>query len=68
MIKEDNKKFALKECVCRNCPSFLDCQENIGYCVFGKSKCIEKRNGCICGGCPVHKKLGLKGYYFCFEK
>ena len=68
IMKEEDENFVLKECVCKNCPSYLDCKETIGYCVLNKSKCIKKRDGCICGGCSVYRKLNLEGYYFCLEK
>lgn len=62
---EDPKKLALSQCICKLCPSFTNCNEKIGYCVFGKSKCIKERRGCICASCPVYKKLGLNNVYFC---
>ncbi len=66
---QDRKSLALKECICKRCPTFVECaqKENIGYCVTGKSKCIKKRSGCICWWCPVHKKLKLEWWYFCIE-
>jgi len=48
MTKEEQKKLALKECICKRCPSFQNCQEKIGYCTLSKSKCIKERLGCIC--------------------
>jgi len=32
---------------------------------FGKSKCIKEEKGCVCGGCPVTMKMGLKHGYYC---
>jgi len=32
---------------------------------MGKSKCIIKEKGCICGACPVKSKMKLKNFYFC---
>ncbi len=64
-LKETRQKME-ELCVCRQCPSFIDCKEEIAFCLAetGKSKCIKNENGCICGGCPVEKKLGfLHGYY-----
>lgn len=66
-----DKKIDLKamqeKCVCKNCPSFVECKEKIAYCLVGKSKCIKDAKGCICGGCPVHTELGLKKGYYCFS-
>jgi hypothetical protein len=33
--------------------------------MIGKSGCITEEKGCICGGCPVTNKLGLKHAYYC---
>lgn len=60
-----NKKELEKKCICRTCPSFVNCKENIAFCLTGKSKCIKKEMGCICGGCPVHSELGFKKGYYC---
>ncbi|WOF17294.1 DUF2769 domain-containing protein [Methanoplanus sp. FWC-SCC4] len=56
-------------CTCKSCPSFEDCGENGGFCfpTIGKSSCIKTENGCICGGCPVYEKMGLKNIYFCIR-
>ena len=56
-----------KKCICKGCPSFKECKENIAYCLNGKSKCIKEMKGCICGGCPVHAQLGFKGGYYCLK-
>ena len=55
----------LKMCICRNCPSFIECGEKEAYCVQGRSKCIKEEKGCICGGCPVTMKMKLKHGYYC---
>jgi hypothetical protein len=64
---EEKKKMVLGICVCKGCPSFMDCGEDIGYCfpTIGKSRCITEEKGCICGGCPVYAKLELKNAYYC---
>ena len=61
------KEMVLKMCICKNCPSFAECNEEIGYCLesIGKSKCIKEEKGCICGGCPVTKEMKLKHSYYC---
>ncbi|MCK5661811.1 MAG: DUF2769 domain-containing protein, partial [Methanosarcinales archaeon] len=45
----------------------VTCGEKGAYCfpTIGKSKCITEENGCICGGCPVTEKMGLKHIYYC---
>jgi hypothetical protein len=64
-MNKQELKFAEDNCICRNCPSYAGCSEKPAYCGFGKSKCIKEKKGCICGGCPVHQKLGLKSGYYC---
>lgn len=56
-----------KLCVCPQCPSFVGCKERIAFCLSesGKSNCIKKEKGCMCGGCPVEKKMGFKHIYYC---
>jgi hypothetical protein len=54
-------------CICRQCPSFVDCSERVAYCLqeTRKSNCIKDQRGCICGGCSVWKQLGFKNGYYC---
>ena len=65
MAQNNMQEMALSLCVCRNCPSYIECKEKIGFCFSGKSKCIAAESGCICGGCPVTNKMGLKHMYYC---
>lgn len=51
-------------CLCPGCPSFVDCGKK-AFCVGEKSKCINKRKGCLCLGCPVENKMGFKHDYYC---
>lgn len=64
---EEKKNMILNMCICRKCPSWIECNEKGGYCfsIIKKSKCITKENGCICSGCPVTANMGLKHIYFC---
>ena len=62
--KIDTKELE-KKCVCKSCPSFIECKEKILYCLLGKSECIKEIKVCICGGCPVHQELGLKKGAYC---
>lgn len=59
------RKMVMDMCICRDCPSYVDCQEEIGYCFHGKSGCIEEEKGCICLDCPVTAKMGLRHGYYC---
>jgi hypothetical protein len=56
-----------KKCICRGCPSFVECAEKTLFCLIGKSKCIREGKGCVCGGCPVKSELGLKKGYYCLS-
>ncbi len=63
---EDKKEMVLSMCTCKGCPTYVDCQENIGFCLetIGKSKCITAEKGCICPTCPVTPRMGLKHSYY----
>ncbi|MBP1744469.1 MAG: hypothetical protein H6Q58_1447 [Firmicutes bacterium] len=37
------------------------------FCAFGKSSCIEEKNGCLCPKCEVYKKYELDKMFFCIE-
>ncbi len=55
-------------CICRNCPSFLECArqgKETFFCFEGKSNCLKEKYGCICGQCPVTKAKNLSGGYYC---
>jgi len=61
----------IKLCICEGCPNYVDCSKQgatheKAFClIMGKSKCIIKEKGCICGTCPLKSKSGLKNFYFC---
>lgn len=54
------------ECICKNCPSFVGNETKLDFCVTEKSNKIKNKSGCICGACPMYKKLSLKKGYYCF--
>ena len=64
---EEKKNMVLDMCICRSCSSWVECDEKGGFCfpAIGKSKCIKEEKGCVCGGCPVTKKMELKHAYYC---
>lgn len=66
---EKKKQMVLSMCICKTCPSWVECDEAGGFCFMsiGKSKCISEEKGCICGGCPVYEKMGLKNLYYCLK-
>lgn len=55
------------ECVCRMCPTYLDCGEPLAFCSWpqGVSRCITVEQGCICPGCPVYieSEFVSEGYF-----
>lgn len=57
------------QCICAMCPSFVNCNEPLAYCLpeVGISKCIKSEVGCVCPGCPVYEKLGLDHQYYCIR-
>ena len=64
---EKKKEMVLSKCVCKNCPSWVECGEKGGFCfpAIGKSGCIKEEKGCICGGCPVYTEMKLENGYYC---
>lgn len=64
---EEKKKTVIELCTCPRCPSYVECDEKGGFCfpTIGKSGCIESEKGCICPGCPVTEKIGLKNNFYC---
>lgn len=68
MSMEEKKKMVLSMCICEGCPSWKECEvKELGFCITGKSKCIEEEQGCICPSCPVTEKMGLKNVYHCIR-
>jgi hypothetical protein len=51
------------------CPSFIDCKEEISFCMAipGKSRCILMEAGCLCPGCPVQEQEGFQHVYYCIR-
>jgi Protein of unknown function (DUF2769) len=64
-----DRKEATGLCMCTMCPSFVDCGEEIAFCLAksGKSVCIREENGCLCPGCPVLEEEGFQHVYFCIR-
>jgi hypothetical protein len=56
-------------CICRMCPSYLDCNEDIAFCLAagGASGCITKEQGCLCPGCPVQEQENFQHVYYCIR-
>jgi hypothetical protein len=62
----DRKKESAR-CLCRMCPSFVDCSETVAYCLAetGTSGCIKSEQGCLCPGCPVQDEGNFQHVYYC---
>lgn len=56
-----------KKCICRMCPSYVNCGEPLAYCLpeWDTSKCITTKAGCVCPGCPVYEEKGFSKAYYC---
>lgn len=65
MTEEEKMEYVFNNCICKKCPSYVECGEKAGYCAVGKSTCIKEKKGCICPDCPVTAKMGLKWGYYC---
>lgn len=64
-----DRKEAIGLCICRLCPSFIDCNEEIAFCLDdkGTSGCIRKEQGCLCPGCPVQENENFQHVYYCIR-
>lgn len=64
-----DRKKATGLCLCRMCPSFVDCKEGIAYCLAdqGTSSCIKAEQGCLCPGCPVQEAENFQHVYYCIR-
>lgn len=67
-------KMVIEICLCAGCPTYKDCgkegyKKELGFCfnTIGKSECISKGRGCICGGCKYHMKMKFKNFYYCIN-
>lgn len=69
MANPDVDKDLQAQCLCPGCPSYLDCGDQLAYCLTEEtSKCIKTKHGCICGSCPVFEQKGFDSHYFCITK
>ncbi|HZK31258.1 MAG TPA: DUF2769 domain-containing protein [Methanoregula sp.] len=61
------RKEAITLCICKICPTFIDCGEEIAFCLAarGKSTCITNEDGCLCPGCPVLESEGFSHVFYC---
>jgi Protein of unknown function (DUF2769) len=62
-----DKKEGIGLCICRICPSFVDCKEEIAFCLAekGTNGCIKEEKGCLCPGCPVQEEEDFQHVYYC---
>ena len=68
MAKVDNNEENAGKCHCPKCATMNDCGREKSeqlFCARGKGTCDYKTNGCICGGCPVHRDNHLDNHYYC---
>lgn len=67
MNSEELREKMERLCVCQQCPSYVDCHEEVTFCLAesGRSKCIKDRKGCLCGGCAVAKQMKFDHGYYC---
>lgn len=64
-----DRKEAAGLCLCRMCPTFINCGEDVAYCLAstGKSGYIKNEQGCLCPGCTVLEIEGLQHVYYCIR-
>ncbi|MCE5193611.1 MAG: DUF2769 domain-containing protein [Candidatus Cryosericum sp.] len=51
--------------MCAKCRSWVECGEEGGFCLAGKSNCIAGKRGCIRSACLVTEVMGLTCDYCC---
>jgi len=57
-----------KECICKDCSTYIAEESRIGFCYFGASKVIKEEKGCLCPICKVAAVMKLKGMFYCTRK
>lgn len=64
-----DRKQSIELCICEACPSYMECKEEIAFCLSegGSSKCIVRGVGCTCPECPVQGQMGFKHTYYCMR-
>lgn len=71
MEKIKKNKENTENCSCPKCPSYNECAKNKAINLFCsddvRNDCQFKANGCICPGCPIHRKFNLEKIYFCIH-
>ncbi len=66
---EKRKQLVLSMCTCKDCPTWVEGAEPIGFCfpAIGKNPKITEEKGCICPACPVFKEMSLTKDYYCMR-
>jgi hypothetical protein len=49
MTEEQKQEYVFTNCICKRCPSYVECEEKAGFCLVGKSTCIKEKKGCTDG-------------------
>jgi len=53
---------------CGRCPSRAGTgEENLAFCMMGKSSIITEKKECLCKQCPITKTMSLRWGYYCSE-
>ena len=67
-MKVPNTSENKEKCICSGCPTYNDCmtkKDQKLFCSAGKTECQLKKQGCICGECPISSEFQLHDWYFC---
>lgn len=70
--RRENIKNLGVECVCKICPSYIECakdSEEKFFCLTTKSNCIKVQKGCMCPTCPIatRYKIGIYNNFYCIR-
>lgn len=61
----ENTKFICKD-YCGKCPSYQGSgEEDLAFCMIGKSRKINEEKECLCEQCPITKTMSLRWNYYC---
>lgn len=64
-MKVTNTDENSRKCICRDCPSYIEDQDEGFFCSIGKSSEQYEKKGCICGKCALWDEYKLSSGYYC---
>ena len=64
---ESKQAYVTSKCMCQGCPSYVEGDVPIGYCLplIGTSKKIKYEKDCLCTKCPIYHEYDLTHNHYC---